>query len=209
MSRFAKLRLVTSPNHLYKKLEEYGADHDEDIKEMVKLDKKCLVSEKKGNSDGTSVSATEPSIGFKLTINNVDYTQNVHYMTEQHQNKDKHYVSVNATINRVSANHLDDKSPTGGINQMENGKCIPNPTEQMAQRENYITLVQRVIVENVPCLDFGKDLVQKHIPHKYSKEASQPTKSVSITNYRAFRGFILTMSGSFQVVSNQMLTQNA
>ncbi len=180
-----------------------GPLFDEDIKEMVKQDEKFLVSEKKGNSDGTSVSATEPSIGFKLTIDNVDYTQNVHYMTEQHQNKDIHYVS----INRDSANHLDDKSPTGGINQMENGKCIPNLTEQMVQRENYITLVQRVIVENVPCLDFGKYLVQKHIPHKYSKEASQPTKSVSITNYRAFRGFILTMSGSFQVVSKNPYTE--
>ena len=61
-------------------------------------------------------------------------------------------MSVNATINRVSASHLDDKSPTGSVNDMENGKCIPNPTEQMAQRANYITLVQRVIVENVHAL---------------------------------------------------------
>jgi hypothetical protein len=37
MSRLAKLRLVTSPNHLYKKLEEFGADHDSKVKEMVNL----------------------------------------------------------------------------------------------------------------------------------------------------------------------------
>ena len=38
MSCFAKLRLVTSPNHLYKKLEEYGADHDSVVKKMVDID---------------------------------------------------------------------------------------------------------------------------------------------------------------------------
>ena len=49
MSRFAKLRLVTSRNHLYKKLEEYGADHDSVVKEMVDNDGKWLASQKKHN----------------------------------------------------------------------------------------------------------------------------------------------------------------
>ena len=182
MSRFAKLRLVTSPNHLYKKLGEYGADHDSVVKEMVNNDGKWLASQKKHDSNGTSVQANDvqPSVGFKLTVDNVDYTQNVHYMTEDHQNKYKHYVSINATVNRVSTNHLSDKDPTCSIDQMENGKCIPNHNEQKAQRENYIALVKRVIVDNVSCLAFGKELVEKHIPHQYMKEAAEPTKSVSI-----------------------------
>ena len=182
MSRFAKLRLVTSPNHLYKKLGEYGADHDSVVKEMVNNDGKWLASQKKHDSNGTSVQANDvqPSVGFKLTVDNVDYTQNVHYMTEDHQNKYKHYVSINATVNRVSTNHLSDKDPTCSIDQMENGKCIPNHNEQKAQRENYIALVKRVIVDNVSCLAFGKELVEKHIPHQYMKEAADPTKSVSI-----------------------------
>ena len=137
MSRFSKLRLVTSPNHLYKNLEEYGAGHDAVIKEMVNQDSKWLANQK------NATESVEPSVGFKLTIDNVDYRQNVHYMTEEHQNIDKHYVSVNATINRVSANHLSHKSPVSGIQEMENGKCIPNHTEQKAQRDDYIFLVQR------------------------------------------------------------------
>ena len=95
---------------------------------MVNNDGKWLASQKKHDSNGTSVQANDvqPSGGFKLTVDNVDYTQNVHYMTEDHQNKDKHYVSINATVNRVSTNHLSDKGPTCSIDQMENGKCIPN-----------------------------------------------------------------------------------
>ena len=88
-------------------------------------------------------------VGFKLTVDNVDYTQNVHYMTEDHQNKDKHYVSINATVNRVSANHLSDKGLTCSIDQMENEKCIPNHNEQKAQRENCIALVKLLIMFHV------------------------------------------------------------
>ena len=105
--------MVTSPNHLYKKLEEDGANHDAVVKEMVNDDGKWLASQKK-NGKGTSILAdnVQPSVGFKLTVDNVDYRQKVHYMTEEHQNKDKHNVSINATVNRVSANHLSDKGPT-------------------------------------------------------------------------------------------------
>ena len=151
---------------------------------MVKNDAKWLVSRKEEDIQMTQLSASvtdpKPSVGFKLTTDNVDYTLNVHYMTEEHQNNDKHYVSINATVNRVSANHLSDESTASGINQMENGKCIPNHFEQKAQRNNYIALVQRVIVEHVPCLGFGKDLLENQIPHIYTKETSQPTDLVSI-----------------------------
>lgn len=186
MSRLAPLRLVTSPTHLYKKLEEFGKDYDNPVKEMVETDEKWFAEKvaKENNSSeepiSTPVGGAEPSPGFKLTIDNVDYHEDVHYMTEEHQNIDKHYVTVNATTNRITGNNLSTDCPVDGLLQMENGKCLPSHLEQKAQRENYITLVQRTLVENVPCLEFGKDVVEKHILHKYSKEASQPTNSVSL-----------------------------
>jgi hypothetical protein len=185
MSRFAPLRLVTSPTHLYKKLEEFGKGYDNAVKEMVQTDCKWFaeVINKEQYSSQEEVSTStipKPSPGFKLTIDNVDYHQTVHYMTEEHQNVDKHYVTVNATTNRVSGNHLSTTPRLDGILKMENGKCIPNYIEQKAQRDNYITRVQRILVENIRCLAFAKDVVQKHIPHKYSKEMAKSTNSVSI-----------------------------
>ena len=131
MSKFAPLRLVTSPTHLYKKLEEFGKGYDDAVKEMVQTDCKWFaeVVNKEQDSSQEEVSASttsKPSPGFKLTIGNVDYRQCVHYMTEEHQNVDKHYVTVNATTNRVSGNHLSTATPLNGILKMENGKCIPN-----------------------------------------------------------------------------------
>ena len=183
MSRLSELKLVTSPNHLYKKLEEFGVNHNFEVKKMIDNDAKWLASQKKSDSTSGNLldSDVQPSAGFKLTIHNVDYHQDVHFMTEEHQNIDKHYVSVNATTNRITASHLSHKVPSESINEMDNGKCIPNHLEQKAQRDNYISLVQRILVENVPCLEFGKDIVEKHIAHRYSKETSQPTESVSVT----------------------------
>lgn len=63
---------------------------------------------------------SKPSPGFKLTIDNVDYHQNVHYMTEEYQNIDRHYVTENATINRVSGNHLSSVVSLNGVKDMEN-----------------------------------------------------------------------------------------
>ena len=124
MSRLAPLRLVTSPTHLYKKLDEFGEGYDKQVKEMVENDKKWLAEknalEREADSRPSSVTCAKQSPGFKLTIDNVDYHQTVHYMTEDHQNIDRHYVTVNATANRISGNHLSTDSPLHGVKQMAN-----------------------------------------------------------------------------------------
>ena len=135
MSRFAPLRLVTSPTHLYKKLDEFGEGYDQQVKDMVTKDTKWI-AEKSILEKGSTVIAnpSKPSPGFKLVIDNVDYQQKVHYMTEEHQNIDRHYVTVNATTNRISGSHLSTDIPVHGVNEMENGKCIPSKSEQISQR---------------------------------------------------------------------------
>ena len=44
--------------------------------------------------------------GQKITIDNIDYSQKVHHMTQDQQIGDNHYLAVCATTNRVSGNHL-------------------------------------------------------------------------------------------------------
>jgi hypothetical protein len=100
-------------------------------------------------------------------------------MTTDHQTEDVHYLTVSATTNRVNGNHLNSLTPEDGLKDMYNGLCIPNQLEQSAQRENYISLVERIIVNNVPCLSFFKDVVVQHIPHQFSAEVRSPTETVS------------------------------
>ena len=129
-----------------------------------------------------TLQACAPDIGRKITFDNLDYRQEVHHMTEDHQNIDRHYVTVMSTNNRVHGHHLSDKPPETGIFQMENGKCLPSVLDNVRQRENYITLVERVIANSIPCLHFLSDVVTIQIPHQYSKEMKTVSDTVSTNN---------------------------
>lgn len=128
-----------------------------------------------------------PDAGRKLTFDNLDYHQKVHYMTEEHQNNDKHCVTVMSTENRVSGNHLSDEKPSDGILDMENAKCIPNHQDSLRQRENYIALVGRIVTKHLPCLEFLSKAATHHIPHQYKREMSTKTNTVSINTILCLR----------------------
>ena len=111
--------------------------------------------------------------GRKIVFDNFDHQKKVHGMTEVHQNPDIHWVTHLAVENRVYENHLSTEKPSNEkLLSMEDGSYLPNLHENHLQRENYISLVERVIVE-LPYLDPLKSYVVKHIPHQYSKEMAQ------------------------------------
>jgi hypothetical protein len=60
-------------------------------------------------------------------------------MTEENQNIDRHYLTVNATTNRISGNHLSTDSNVPGIKQMENGKIrISHRTESTESKLHHV-----------------------------------------------------------------------
>ena len=84
------------------------------------------------------------------------------------------------TENRVAGNHLNmEERPKNSILDMDNGKCIPDSSEHVAQRENYANLISHNVVDNISCLNFLKEHAVRHIPHKYSREMAKPTETVS------------------------------
>ena len=96
-------------------------------------------------------------------------------MTEQPQNKDKHYVTVMTTENRISGAHLRRNEPVCDIATLENGKCVPNHTDLQKEKKNYVVLVSRILSANIPCLKHLEEAVTKHIPHRYQMETAQAT----------------------------------
>ena len=127
-----------------------------------------------------------PDRGRKIVFDNFDFKQHVHNMTENHQNTDIHWVTHLAVENRVTGGHLSDKKPAiRNLLDMENGMCLPNRHEHTIQRENYITLTERMITD-LPCLQFLKSVVCKHIPHQYSKEMSEKSEMVGSSPYTIF-----------------------
>ena len=179
MKRFQALKLAVSHTQLYRKLEEFGQDYKTDIEVSVEKQSKFMERERDEGTSCHSIGVEEMDSGRKITMDNFDYHQNVHYMTEEHQNIDKHFVSVMATENRVSGYNLSDSTPAHSIKNMDNGKCVPSMNDHIQQRKNYITLVERIIVENIPCMKFLESVVTHHILHRYSKEMSMKSDTVS------------------------------
>ena len=127
--------------------------------------------------------------GRKLVFDNFDFRQEVHHMTQDHQNVDVHWVTHMAVENRVSGNHLPSDRPVCQIQALENGQCLPGRHEHHLQRENYITLTERAIVE-IPCLSFLKGVVVQHILHQYSKEMSETSTTESLYTFHLIINFI-------------------
>ncbi len=122
----------------------HGAGYRDEILNAVK--NQCMFLSKNPEVDMDLDNQQPCDHGRKITIDNFDYKQNVHQMTEEHQNIDVHYVSVMSTENRIGAVDYCSDKKEDGIMQLENGKCIPSDEDHRLQRKNFITLLGRIIV---------------------------------------------------------------
>ena len=159
MARMSKLRITTSHKYLYKKLDEFEKDHTQKVKDAVtkqglylqqqlkEKDAENLLSTQENPSDtnepiitrhgSAAITRYTPDTGRKITFDNLDYHQDVHHMSEEHQNIDKHFITSMSTENRVHGNHLSDQLPSTGLKEMENGKCLPSLKDHERQRERF------------------------------------------------------------------------
>ena len=80
-------------------------------------------------STTTTAVALKSDSGRKLVFDNFDFRQEVHYMTQDHQNVDVHWVTHMAVENRVSGNSLLSNRPVCQVNELENGQCLPGRHE--------------------------------------------------------------------------------
>lgn len=179
MKRSSSLLLATSHVHLYKKLDEFGKDFKKDIETAVEQQSEFMDRQCNSANNINSVTCTA-DVGRKITIDNFDFHQDVHYMTEENQNIDTRYLSLMATENRVCSSELSDVPVQRSIKDMDNGKCILSRTDHQQQRNNYLILVERILIKYIRCMNFLAHVVTQHIPHKCSKEMSQKSNTVRL-----------------------------
>ena len=177
------MKVTTSHTYVYKKLDEFGKDHNKKILHSVMQQGEFMEQNQASAQVHQHKRLIVPDVGRKLVFDNIDYRHEVHYMTQDNQDKDKHCVTIMATENRVSGNHLSSEPPVGGVKQMENGKCLPSSRDNAKQRDNYIALVGRVIVANIEYLKFLEDVAMVNIPHCYRKEMRNKSETVSLTTF--------------------------
>ncbi len=178
--RLKALCLAPSHTTYYKKLDEYGKQHDAEINDKVSKESERL----QNLHPISSPHSLEPNsivhvdVGRKIVLDNIDYHQSTHNMTESYKDPDLHFCSYMSTENRVSGNHLSDQQPIADIMDMANGKVLPSQLDHSKQRNDYVVLVSRHMTEEIDCLKFLKGVTTSHIRHQYSDELKQKTKTV-------------------------------
>ena len=120
-------------------------------------------------------------LGRKIIFDNIDLYVQRHEMTEENQNKDLHWVTVISTENRISGVKFNsaEKPAKCSLADMDNAVCLPDKSDHRKQHNDYIVLVSRLITSHIDCLKFLQEVVEKHITHEHSREASKPTETVS------------------------------
>ena len=105
--------------------------------------------------------------GFVIAYDNIDLEIPRKNMTMAKQNRDVHWVNHQMFLNRVSGNLSPNEAPQRDL------QAVPNASDQLRQRFNYIVLVSRMLVEYFDAFQPLKDACMQHMPHKQSKEMSQ------------------------------------
>ena len=116
---------------------------------------------------------------FSVVFDNIDLEIHRRNMTMANQNKDIHWINHKMSQNRVSGNTLSKQSPKKNLVDVSNMAFLPSAKDQFKQRYNYTVLVSRMLVEYFKAFVPLKDVCIQHIPHKYTKEMSQPSVKVT------------------------------
>ena len=120
---------------------------------------------------------TTPGYKLVMVMDNIDSTVRPRYMREDAQNQSLHYVQMYAVKDRIDYSSVPDSAPLSSRSIFD---IIPSSDDYAQLKINLAILVARILVEHIQFFneDF-KDLVTKHILHKYSDQMSQKSEVVS------------------------------
>ena len=116
--------------------------------------------------------------GYQLTGDNVDLYVKVKHMSSTNQNSSIHWFNINAVLNRVNNNQLNNNKPIMSVLEMQNSQFLPSAQDNVNILQDFIPLVSCVLVTNISALQQFKKSVVWHIPHKYTNEMKQKSTQV-------------------------------
>ncbi|KAK2568941.1 hypothetical protein P5673_007016 [Acropora cervicornis] len=104
---------------------------------------------------------------LRVVFGNFDYRILTNIILRNHRNSDMHWIAHYVTFDRVPSSHLDDSKPiVPDIKDFDNVNYLMSKTKLDEQRENYIILVARVLIEFFPALEPICDAVPPLVPHR-------------------------------------------
>lgn len=104
---------------------------------------------------------------MRVVFDNFDFRVLANIILRNHRNSDMHWIAQYVTFDRVPSQHLDDSKPiVSSIKDFDNSNYLMSKAELEQQRNDFIILVARVLLEFFPALEPLRDVVPFHILHR-------------------------------------------
>lgn len=120
--------------------------------------------------------------GVTLVGDNLDKQVAPRDMRIDHQVKSIHHFHYYGAFNRVEVTEDFQCSPNesqADIKSLPVSTFLPSASDCAALKANYAVLVERILVEDIPCFQHLKTHVTKHIDHQYSEQMKEQSVTVS------------------------------
>ena len=124
---------------------------------------------------------------YVIQGDNIDKTVRARDMRVDNQNQSIHYFNSFAVRDRIPSVENPVESNHQKIDSAPLSTFLPTAEDCSAIRDGYITLISRVLVENLVFLAPFKQCVPQHIVHEYSQEMSKKSEMVGFNNNYYYR----------------------
>ena len=116
----------------------------------------------------------------RLVGDNIDYEIHARVQSQKHKNRSLHWTHQFAVLDRVQDPTLDTNKSQKPVADIQLSEILPDRNVQSRLVRNWAVIVSRVVTKYLDPFKPFQGLVVRHIPHKYSKEMSQKSDSVSL-----------------------------
>lgn len=113
--------------------------------------------------------------------------------TKEHSNKSIHWTHQFAELGRAQNPMLDSTKPQKAVGELQLIELLPSKDVQVSFKKRWAVLISRVICKYLSSFQQYRSLIIHHIPHQFSEEMSQKSKSVS--DYK----FIILLQGHVEL----------
>ena len=114
---------------------------------------------------------------FNIVLDNIHLKVLASDMPSDNQNKVYHCCNHNTYLDLDL--HLENDVQTANLRELPNSVFLPSLDDQNSLLSDFVSLVGRVIVENLPAFAIFKDVIPLHMKHKYSGELKKKTETAS------------------------------
>ncbi|XP_078659351.1 uncharacterized protein LOC144904352 [Branchiostoma floridae x Branchiostoma belcheri] len=123
-------------------------------------------------------SPPHPPPSYSIIFDNLNFFVKTHHQTATQHNTLHNWTNHMAVQNKVNPHHLPDSGATKPLPDLDLDEVLPTLHTQACSRAETIVLCSRTITRYCKAFHPFKDVVVRHIPHKYSKEMAE--KSVEV-----------------------------